>query len=121
MASVSVTRKYTVIALAAVSLSLGACASNGQLQIPAALTPTAINADVAQVQSIAQGLCGWREPLSVLAQIIATFAGGSGVVASANEIASQVCAAVTPAAHGGSLHGARAPSLHGIRLQGHRV
>lgn len=101
--------------------TLASCSTTGALQLPPSLTPGAITADVQQVQSIAVNLCGWRESLSVLARIIGTLAGQGAAVASASDIAAQVCAAVTPAKLGGRRYGARPAAVYGVRLQGHFV
>lgn len=109
-----------ILAIALLGGTLAGCGTTGTLQLPPALQPGAIAADVAQVQAIAQGLCGWREPLSVIAQIVAGLTGGSALVTSANAVAAQICATVV-AAPKGARRGAAAPHVAGVALRGHFV
>lgn len=109
-----------IVLVAALGLGLAGCASNGTLQIPTALTPAAITTDVAQVQSIAKNLCGWVEPVSVIAQIIAAFSGGGGIVSNAHTIATQICATVTVAPQG-ARRGMRVATVYGVPLRGRFV
>lgn len=107
------------LAVMLLSAGLAGCGTTGALQLPTALQPPAIAADIAQVQSIAQGLCGWREPLNVLAQIVAGFTGGGATVTNANAIAAQICATVVAAPHG-ARRGA-ALRVAGVPLRGRFV
>lgn len=103
-----------ILAITLLSAGLAGCGTTGALQLP-----PAIAADIAQVQSIAQGLCGWREPLNVLAQIVAGFTGGGATVTNANAIAAQICATVVAAPHGARRGGAL--RVAGVPLRGRFV
>lgn len=110
----------TLISVTLLAASLAGCASNGTLQIPTALTPPAIATDIQQIQSVAQGICGWREPLSVIAQIVATFTGGGAAIGTVNQVAQQICATVAVAPHA-ARRGAQATTVYGVPLRGHFV
>lgn len=110
-----------LLIIAALGLPLAACGGGSSLQVPTALTPTAINADIAAVQSTAAGLCGFLPAASTVANIIATFTGGGGIVNVVSQTAQAICNAV-PALHAARLrpgsHGATVVRVRGVRLQG---
>lgn len=83
-------RKLLLIPVLAGSLSLAACD-------PSDLDPTQSGSIASQVQAATRSICGFVPTATTIANVIATFTGGEGVVAIVSQAAQGICGAVTSA------------------------
>lgn len=102
-----------LVALAsAIAISGGGCALLSTAQ------QAQVTATVAGVQQSAVQACGFLPTAASVAAIIASLVpGGSVVVATADSIAAQICAVVSPAKASGRL-GASVPTVNGVPVHG---
>lgn len=96
------------LATLAAGLVLAGCNTTGQVVSP---TPESIQ------QAIING-CGFYEPISVLAKILASFVPIPGV-STVTALADEVCAAeIPPTASAGRMMATPKPVVRGVQLQG---
>lgn len=106
--------KFAIASVLAVSLTLGACATNpttGQTQIdPATIT---------QIQQNVALACGFVPTITTIVNIVTTFLPGSAsAAAAATQAAAAICAAVTPP-KASLRRAAGRPMVNGVVVEGH--
>lgn len=87
------------------TLALGGCATNGA---------GGSSISLASVQNAAVAACGFLPTAATVANLIAS---NNAAIATAESIASAVCAAVAPSKQAGK-HGAVLASVNGVRVRG---
>lgn len=102
--------KFVMMAVAAMSLSLGGCASTGT-SVPGQTDPNVS----AVVDAVKLG-CAYVAPASQVAAIIANLAGGGAVVDLVTSTANAICNAVTSK---GAMRGTAEPQVAGVKLTGY--
>jgi hypothetical protein len=106
-----------VLLLAPILLVLTGCQTSS---VP---TSPLINVGVSylpeHIQQHVRNACGWVEPLSNLAKIVASL-GGFSVPDIANQVAQEICTAVRPPVVAGRRMAAKR-TVQGVRLQGRFV
>lgn len=102
----------TRIAALVLAASLAGCATT-----PTSTTTAAV---VTQVQQATVAACGFLPVASVVANVIASFAGGSSVVGIVEQVAQEICTAAA-SLKSARLRGQRAPLVRGVPLRGQFV
>ncbi len=105
-------RNIIFAGVAAASISLGGCATLGT-------APTDITSFIGQIQATTAAVCAFVPTAETVASVIGAVGGpaGVGIVATANGIASAICAAVAPAKQAGRLR-ATVPTVAGVVIHG---
>lgn len=82
--------------VAAAAVALGACAQQpGGPVAPGAPTTQNAGEIINKVRDTAVQLCAFQPTVATVTNIIGTFTSAGGAIASANEIASQICSAIS--------------------------
>lgn len=111
-------RKLLIASALSSALLVSACATNpdGSVRLPT--IPTLNSSQVSQIQSGVAMACSFVPTAQTVAAIIATFAGGSGVVDVAGAAIKGICAALTAK---GVRRGTHAPVYRGVVIRGTRA
>lgn len=93
-------RSFKMIGMAALllaSTSLGACTSHGAIGGTPGTTDstTQVSQIVQQIQATAVQVCSFQPTIATVTNIIGTFTSAGSVIGSVNDIAGQICSAIS--------------------------
>lgn len=107
-----------IIAVLALAGFLAGCATPGPFPAPnpSPSGPVASDSTITAIQQAAVRVCGFLPTVQTVADIVATFTGGSAIVNLAGNVATAICNAVRPPL--GARKRAAVPMVNGIVIQG---
>lgn len=81
--------------VASAAIALGACANQPGGGVPGAPATQDAGQIINQVRDTAVQICAFQPTVATVTNILGTFTSAGGAIASANEIASQICSAIS--------------------------